>query len=74
MRFSLLARYSRRGVTDISPELFLRDGIFLVMLDVDNTLMPYGKERPSEAVADWVRSLTAHGLTPYIVSNSHRNE
>jgi len=73
MRLELFCpTWTAPSVTSISPEFFREHGVRGVILDLDNTLVPWrGAEIPPE-VADWVRRMRAAGLRLCIVSNTHR--
>jgi HAD superfamily phosphatase (TIGR01668 family) len=64
--------YSFGAVTDIDAD-FLRDiGVTLLMLDLDNTLAPYGVDAPGERVMRWADAIRVGGTRLFIVSNSRR--
>ncbi|MDR2358075.1 MAG: HAD hydrolase-like protein [Oscillospiraceae bacterium] len=72
MSFSPVPAYSFDAVTDIRSA-FLRDiGVTFLMLDLDNTLAPYGSDVPDERVVRWADTLRAGGIRLFIVSNSRR--
>ena len=72
MPFSLLPKYILPEMTDISPE-FLRDkGIRLLMLDFDNTIIPYTTNSPTEAVVTWLEEMKNAGILLCVVSNSKK--
>lgn len=73
MPFPLLPTWRTTAVTQIS-EAFLREqGIRLLMLDFDNTIVPYTTDIPTPEVEDWLKSMQKSGLTVCVVSNSKRN-
>ena len=51
MRISLLPRAIFPALTQISPDYLRRQGIRLLMLDFDNTIVPYTTDTPSHAIA-----------------------
>jgi len=65
-------RYTATSVCEITPELLTRLGIRAVILDLDNTLVPWHGEALDEAVEDWIRQLRAAGFRLCIASNTHR--
>src|SRR5688500_2447376 len=66
--------WTASSVTAIPAEFFRTHGIRGVILDLDNTLVPWrGSDIPPE-VAEWVRRMRAAGLRLCIVSNTHRPE
>ena len=46
MRISLLPRAIFPALTQISPDYLRRQGIRLLMLDFDNTIVPYTTDTP----------------------------
>lgn len=46
-------------------------GIKLLLLDLDNTLVPYGTETAPVRLLNWVDSLKKAGIEPFILSNNH---
>ncbi len=59
------------SVTGISPEFLKEQGIKLVMLDFDNTIVPYTTDVPMEPVRQWLKMMQQTDLILCIVSNSH---
>ena len=72
MSFSLIPRYSIKKLTDITPEFLQRKGISLLLMDMDNTIAPYGVSEPDEFTCDWVSGMKAAGIELFIISNSKR--
>lgn len=72
MNFPLLPTMIADSVTDLSPELLRGKGIRLLMLDFDNTIVPYTTNIPTEAVADWLRRMQSSDITICVVSNSRK--
>jgi HAD superfamily phosphatase (TIGR01668 family) len=73
MPFSLLPTLVADAVTDISPEFLRSRDIRLLMLDFDNTIIPYTTNEPTPAVAAWLETVKASGISVCAVSNS-RND
>ncbi len=73
MPFPLLPTYTAPEVSWISPQRLKALGFSLVMLDFDNTLVPYTTSIPTEKVKNWLEELKASGLQVCVVSNSHNN-
>jgi HAD superfamily phosphatase (TIGR01668 family) len=72
MRFSLLPGLMAQRVTDLSPEMLKNQGIQLLMLDFDNTLIPYTTDIPTDAVLQWLQTVQESGIRVCIVSNSKK--
>ena len=73
MSFSLLPAMVAPAITDIRPEVLRNHGIALLMLDFDNTIVPYTTSEPTQAVLDWFREMKNAGITLCIVSNSRNS-
>ncbi len=74
MPFSLLPRHMTGALTDIRPEHLHRWGVKLLMLDFDNTIVPYTTTVPREEMETWLRDMNAReDLILCIVSNSHND-
>ncbi len=73
MPFSLLPTWTAEAVTDVPASFFAAQGIRLVMLDFDNTLLPYTTNVPTSGVIKWLVDLKNAGLTVCVVSNSHKS-
>ena len=70
MSFSLLPAIVANAVTDLTAELLHSHGIRLLMLDFDNTLVPYTTDIPTKAVVDWLNAMSASDISLCVVSNS----
>ena len=73
MPISLLPSYMTPSLTDITPAILEREGIRLLMLDFDNTIVPYTRDEPTEEMKTWLQTLQASEIRLCIVSNSHKN-
>jgi HAD superfamily phosphatase (TIGR01668 family) len=74
MSFSPIANIQLFNVVNIQIEYLSNKNISLLMLDLDNTLAPYGADTLSPEVLAWASSLTDAGIRLYIVSNTHKTE
>jgi len=70
MSFSFFPDYKFKRTQDITPAFLQEAGISLLMLDLDNTLAPYGKSKPAEDMILWCDQMRQAGITLYIVSNN----
>lgn len=59
-----------RTVYDIEPHLLLARGIRGLILDLDNTIVPWGTWHVAPELAVWIAALKAEGLQLCIVSNN----
>lgn len=73
MSFSLLPKIILNCLTDITPEMLQARDIRLLMMDFDNTIVPYTTDVPTEEMARWLKRMAASEITLCVVSNS-RND
>jgi len=73
MRFSPLPRLIAGALTDIDAKLLSDRGIRLLMLDFDNTIVPYTTCVPTEPMRQWLSEMKQSGIQLCIVSNSHND-
>ncbi len=73
MALSFLPYVQTEKLTDIRPEWLKEQQIRLVMLDFDNTIVPYTTDVPEQAVVDWFRIMNGADIGMCVVSNS-RND
>lgn len=73
MSFSLLPGLMARCLTDLTPELLTEHGIRLLMLDFDNTIVPYTTDVPTEEMERWLEKMKHSGIRLCVVSNSHKD-
>ncbi len=59
------------NVFDVTPELLLSYGIKGVILDIDNTLVPYEIPEPTVEIRAWLESMWAMGIKTAFVSNNN---
>ncbi len=73
MRFSLLPKLITPKVTDLRAEFLQQKGIRLLMLDFDNTIVPYTTSKPTPEMESWLREMIASPVAICVVSNSHKS-
>lgn len=73
MPFSPLPRVLVPALTDLSQELLDDLGVRLLMLDFDNTIVPYTTDVPTAAMEQWLRQLKESGMILCVVSNSRNS-
>ena len=73
MSVSLLPFAITEKLTDLTPEYLEKQGIRLLMLDFDNTIVPYTTNEPTEEMAAWLKAMTASDITLCVVSNSKKD-
>lgn len=72
MPFSLLPKHIAPSLTALSPALFRQWGVRLLMLDFDNTIVPYTTSVPTEDMVSWLREMRSSGIRVCVVSNSRK--
>jgi putative phosphatase len=60
------------GVVEVTPEFLAARGIRALILDLDNTLVPWHGREIAPGVEDWIRTMQAAEVKLCIVSNTHR--
>ena len=73
MPFSLLPKVMAPSLTALTPELLEGLGVRLLMLDFDNTIVPYTTNIPTETMARWLEEIKDSGITLCVVSISKRD-
>lgn len=73
MSFSLLPSYITDALTDLTPEMLRDRGIELLMMDFDNTIVPYTTDVPAEKMLEWIHAMQRSGIKLCVVSNSHND-
>lgn len=73
MCFSLLPTYMTDAVTDLTPQMLRARDISLLMLDFDNTIVPYTTNEPTEKMAAWLTMMGRSEIQLCVVSNSKRD-
>lgn len=72
MSISLLPKHIARSLPQLTPELLHRLNIRLLMLDFDNTIVPYTTDIPTEEMKRWLESMKQSDIQLCVVSNSKR--
>lgn len=72
MPFSLLPKFVANAATDITPEFLTRQGIRLLMLDFDNTIVPYTTDIPTPEMLAWLETIKTSEIQLCVVSNSKK--
>ncbi len=72
MSFSLLPTIIIDSITQLSPAYLRSRGIRLLMLDFDNTIVPYTTNAPTVLMADWLKAMSQSEIKLCVVSNSKR--
>lgn len=72
MSFSLLPRFVTEKLTDITPAFLKSHHIRLLMMDFDNTIVPYTTDIPTEEMENWLREMATSDIQICVVSNSKK--
>ena len=72
MAFSLLPKIIVPALTDVTEALLHQRGVKLLMLDFDNTIVPYTTSTPTEEMEAWLHHMAASDIQLCVVSNSKK--
>ena len=70
MSFSLLPQMIFPALTDVTPQALAARGITLLLLDFDNTIVPYTTDVPTERMRQWLSQMQRSEIRLCVVSNS----
>ena len=70
MPFSFLPRMIYPHLTDVRAEDLTARGISFLMLDFDNTIVPYTTSKPTLEMAAWLKAMQASRIGLCVVSKS----
>ena len=73
MAFSMLPSIIVESVTDLTPDFLTERGIELLMLDFDNTIVPYTTDIPEPLMEQWLYDMKQSYIMLCVVSNSKRD-
>ena len=73
MSLSFLPTVITETVTELEPAQLKQWGIRLLMLDFDNTIVPYTTSVPTEQMKAWLQMMRASDIEVCVVSNSHKD-
>lgn len=59
-------------VYEVTPEMLAARGVKGLVLDIDNTLVPYEIAEPTESVKMWLGGMWSAGIKTAFVSNNHK--
>lgn len=68
----LLPKFIFPKLTDISVDFLRKQKIRLLLMDFDNTMLPYTTDTPTEELLEWMEEMKRGGITLCIVSNSKK--
>ena len=73
MPFSPLPKLICTALTEVSADLLRKHHIRLLMLDFDNTNVPYTTSTPTPQMEKWLEEMSASDIQLCVVSNSKRD-
>ena len=73
MHFPFLPTLLVDSVTQLTPAMLKERGIRLLMLDFDNTIVPYTTNTPTQEMSDWLKTMQLSDIQLCVVSNSKRD-
>ena len=73
MAFPLFPKWIVPSLTDLTPEQLRARNIRLLMLDFDNTIVPYTTDTPTPEMEAALKGFGASGIRVCVVSNSKRD-
>lgn len=73
MSLSFLPQIMTEKLTDVTPEMLQSRGVTFLMLDFDNTIVPYTADEPTQEMEQWLQEMLASPIGLCVVSNSKRN-
>ena len=59
---------------DVTPELLKKEGVKLLLCDLDNTLRLHSEKEPADELQDWVQDCKNAGVKIVIISNNGRKK
>ena len=59
-----------QSIYEIDPEFFVRQGVKVLFVDLDNTLDSYKAKAPSERTIEYIGRLRKVGIIPVMISNN----
>ena len=70
MAFSMLPSIIIDSITELTPDFLAEKGIELLMLDFDNTIVPYTTDIPEPLMEQWLYDMKQSDVKICVVSNS----
>lgn len=72
MAFSLFPKAYYKTILEIRPGQLTARGITLLLVDLDNTLVPYKTPSPTPELIVWRQEMEAGGVQVFLLSNSRK--
>ena len=74
MPLSFLPRHIFTKLTAIDPRKLHESGVRLLMLDFDNTIVPYTTNEPTDEMRQWLKQAAGSAVQICVVSNSKKQK
>ncbi len=72
MSFPLFPDLILKSLTDLTPDMLRARGVEFLMMDFDNTIVPYTTDAPTDEMRQWLANMQDSGIRLCVVSNSKR--
>lgn len=59
---------------DVTPRLLKKEGVKLLLCDLDNTIRLHSEKEPADELAKWIRSIHDAGIIVVVISNNGRKK
>ena len=59
-----------QSIYEVPSDFFVKNGVSLLLIDLDNTLDSYRLRKPTERAVNVIKAIKATGVAPVIVSNN----
>ncbi len=59
---------------DVTPKLLKKEGVKLLLCDLDNTLRLHSEKEPADELAQWIKDCRKAGVKIIIISNNGRKK
>lgn len=59
------------SIYQVTPAQFIQKNLKAIIVDLDNTLIPWNVMDYSDQMADWIQSLRVNGIGIYMLSNNN---
>lgn len=59
---------------DVSPDFLKKEGVKLLLCDLDNTLRLHSEKEPADELTEWIKKCHSAGIKVIIISNNGRKK
>ena len=63
-----------RRFEDVTPQLLKKEGVKLLLCDLDNTLRLHSEKEPADELAEWIEECRKAGVKIVIISSNGRKK